>query len=267
MKVITEAVLRNTPGLIDSDTFILPEGKLLSPSAREYLSQKKIKIVKGCARDKLEEKAAPDKKDEEKRPEQPGQNEPVPAPPEARFIDEETGAFYTEKPENMTHLHGNILVVKNHPRIAFRGKLDSLQARLILYQTMLMGLGENPMLIQELGDVLGVLREIMRCDVLNEPFNRSTIIGLNHAQLREQSHDPMKFYKIKQMVLPDKDLGQAYALLNDLRTGVRETEIAAIDAYADGKKVTRGDIVEGLNRLSSAMHIIMCKYLANYYQR
>ena len=31
------------------------------------------------------------------------------------------GSVMTEKPEHMTHLHGDVLVPKTHPRIAFRG--------------------------------------------------------------------------------------------------------------------------------------------------
>ena len=41
------------------------------------------------------------------------------------------GGFTEEKPEHMTHLDGTTLVPKTHPRIVFRGKMDSLEARLI----------------------------------------------------------------------------------------------------------------------------------------
>lgn len=34
----------------------------------------------------------------------------------------------------MTHLNGDFLVVKDHPRIIFRGKLDTLESELILCQ-------------------------------------------------------------------------------------------------------------------------------------
>ena len=34
----------------------------------------------------------------------------------------------------MTHLHGNVLVSKADPRILFRGKLDALQADVVLAQ-------------------------------------------------------------------------------------------------------------------------------------
>ena len=59
---------------------------------------------------------------------------------------------------------------------------------------------------------------------------------------------------------------QDFALLNQLRTAVRETEVAAAEAFHDGAKYTRGDIIEELNRMSSAMHIMMCRYLAGQYQ-
>ena len=57
-------------------------------------------------------------------------------------------------------------------------------------------------------------------------------------------------------------LGKTYALLNQMRTAVRETEVAAATAFHNGKSYDRGDIIEELNRMSSAMHILMCKQLA-----
>ena len=39
-----------------------------------------------------------------------------------------------EKPEEMTHLRGNRLVPKTHPRIRFRGQLDSLMAQVLELQ-------------------------------------------------------------------------------------------------------------------------------------
>ena len=41
-----------------------------------------------------------------------------------------------EKPEHMTHLRGDHLVYKDHPRIAFRGAIDSLEAEIIVLQTI-----------------------------------------------------------------------------------------------------------------------------------
>jgi len=126
--------------------------------------------------------------------------------------------------------------------------------------------GGSQALIDDLDDVLNILREMMRCDVLDEPFTMEKMIGLTHAELREQSHDPKRFFGVKAMVLPDYTMGKDFALLNQLRTAVRETEVAAAEAFHDGAKYTRGDIIEELNRMSSAMHIMMCRYLAGQYQ-
>ena len=72
---------------------------------------------------------------------------------------------------------------------------------------------------------------MMRCDVLDEPFTMEKMIGLTHAELREQSHDPKRFFGVKAMVLPDYTMGRDYALLNQLRAAVRETEVAATEAF------------------------------------
>lgn len=271
MKVITEAILRDELKASRPESYTIPAGKLLSPAAREYLQQCKIKIVG--------ESVSPVRKsriqeDQEEKPAVAQVTEVTGTPAAAvtdgeckkpRFVDYETGAYYYEKPEHMTHLYGNVLVPKDHKRIQFRGKLDSLQAIFILNQTILNEMGSQDNLIMDLGNILDSLREMMRCDVLNESLRRETIIGLTHAELRERSHDPMKYYQVKQMVLPDYSLGKAYALLNQLRTQVRETEVAAAAAFHNGRNYERGDIIEELNRMSSAMHIIMCKYLAGAY--
>lgn len=259
MKVITEAILRLELRDTEPEVYYIPEGKILSPAAREYLQQRKIKISKDKPPAVAETEAPQDDQTAEAsaKPQMPAGT---------KFIDEATGAFFTEKPEHMTHLFGNVLVPKNDARILFRGKLDSLQAQIVLTQATIAEEEGNIKLIDDLGDILGVLREMMRCDVLGEPFKNERIIGLNHAELRERSHDPMKFFNIQQMMLPDYKMGKHYAMLNQLRTQVRETEVAANMAFLDGRKCTRPDIVEELNRLSSALHIMMCMYLGGVYK-
>lgn len=269
MKVITEAILRDELRASKPESYTVPEGKILSPAAREYLQQCKIKITSENSktnRKSREQQEEP--KVEVKATEVPPMPEvelPVQEQMKPKFVDYESGAYYFQKPEHMTHLYGNVLVPKNHKRIVFRGKLDSLQALVVLNETILAEMGGQEKLIEDLEDILGSLREMMRCDVLDEPFRRDFIIGLSHKELREHSHNPMKYYKIKQMVLPDYSLGKTYALLNQLRTAVRETEVAAATAFNNGQKCERSDIIEELNRMSSAMHIIMCKYLAGEY--
>lgn len=253
MKVITEMVLRGELKGERPEVYYVPKDKLLSPAAKEYLNQLKIKVEFG---------------------------DPPPAPTAhsssqkasdtidvgtAKYVDDETGAYYVKKPEYMTQLYGNRLVYKNHPRIAFRGKLDSLGAKIILMQASMVAQNSSPKLIEDLGDILKTLNQIMYCEVMNEEMQATTVIGLTPEELRDRSHHPQKYFNIKQMLLPNYTMGLDYAKLNVIRTAVRETELAALDAFVDGKNVTQHEILMTLNRLSSAMHIMMCMYLAGEY--
>ena len=175
------------------------------------------------------------------------------------------GAALEEKPEHMTQLHGDVLVEKGDPRIAFRGKLDSLQAQVVLAQALLHEGGGNSRVIADLGGLLSALREMMRCDVLGEEYRAQPLLGMSHEELRERSHDPMRFFNIQRMELPDYQMGKPYALLNFLRTQAREAEVAAAQAFRSGRRCTRPDLVEALNSMSSALHIMMCMVLAGQY--
>lgn len=257
MKAITEGALRIELRNTQPEVYYIPEGKILTPAAREYLQTRKIKIAKEGEQPKAAP-AAP-------AAAAPAAQAAAVAAPRPKYIDHVTGAFYMEKPEHMTQLYGNVLVPKNHPRILFRGKLDSLQAEVVMAQVLIMESGMQK-LVNDLDDILRVLREIMRCDVLNEEFHNETMIGLNHAELRERSHNPQKFFNIQYMTLPNYTMGKEYALLNQIRTAVRETEVAAAQAFQEGNRYTRGDIIEELNRMSSALHIMMCMFLAGKYR-
>lgn len=249
MRVITESMLREELRRDGIEEYFVPEGKMLSPAAREYLQQRKIKIGRGGP---------------------PSQPQAAPEPqrgaltPSAKYRDYETGALYMDKPEYMTQIEGDMLVVKDHPRIRFRGQLDSLQALIVVDQALLAERGENGAVIAQMGELLTVLREIMRCDALGEPLRIGTILGLTSAELRERSHDPQKFYHVKYMRLPDYKMGLPYALINQLRAKVREAEVSAVGAFRDGTRFERQDILEIFNRLSSAAHIMMCLYLEEH---
>ena len=291
MKAITEDFLRYELRSSQPEVYVIPEGKILTPAAREYLQQRKIRVEKAGGytythqlKAPVQKAEQPEEKEAQKQPE-PKKTESksrphvvateVPQPeeveipvqvtvPKPKYVDYETNAFYYEKPEHMTQLFGNKLVCKDHPRILFRGKLDALQADVVLAQAMIQAAGGSQSLIEDLADVLKDLREMMKCEVLDEKMDVETIIGLTHEELRAQSHNPMKYYKIKQMVLPDYTMGTEYAWLNRLRTAIRETEVAACQAFHSGKTYIRTDIIEELNRLSSALHIMMCRHLAGW---
>ena len=171
------------------------------------------------------------------------------------------GATLTEKPEHMTHLRENVLVFKDHPRIVLRGRIDTLEAELLLTQQAARQ-AEQAQLVQQLQQILEQVRHMIRCDVLDEPMPETELCGLNAAQLREHSHTPQKYYN-QPHFMPAVTDGPVLLQLNRLRTCVRECELAAYRAFKneDGA-VSRPDILIFLNRLSSLIWILMIRQKA-----
>ena len=134
--------------------FYLGKGDQLTSDARDWLSSQRIEILP----------AEQAKKD---RWQLPG------------------GGFCEEKPEHMTHLNGQMLVPKTHPRIAFRGAMDTLEAELLLCQQQT---GER-----RLGEILDLARQLLRCDVLDEPVQEKPLCGFSQDELRARSHFPQKY--------------------------------------------------------------------------
>ena len=211
--------------------FYLPEGSRLTPAARDWLRQEGVTVVPHAE-----------------------------TPPAAYRTPD--GASFAEKPEHMTHLRGNILIPKTHPRIAFRGGIDTLEAELLLCAQA----ADGP-LRQTLCAMLDFVRSLIRADVLDEPVGAIELCGYTPEQLREYSHYPEKHFGQPHFLACYTD-GPALLAVNKLRTVVRQTELAAYAAFRDADgNVTRGDMILGLNRLSSLMWIFMIKLKAGRYER
>ena len=163
------------------------------------------------------------------------------------------GSTLTDKPEHMTHLHGDVLVRKTHPRIAFRGAVDSLEGELMLCQLNV------PEFQKELGEILALARRLIRCDVMNEPLPEETLCGLTAEQIRQQSHRPQDFFG-QPHFMPEYTDGAEVLYLNRCRCAARNTELAACHAFVDTDGVpTRPDILRALNRMSSLLYILMIR--------
>ena len=157
-----------------------------------------------------------------------------------------------EKPEHMTHLDERILVPKTHPRIRLRGKLDSLEALLLQTQLLAREAGRAGT-AQALGEVYDLAQRILAAEVKGEPLGPFTLLGLDSAALRAQSH-------VDTHPVPHLGLGGLCLALNFLRTQVRETELAAAAAFVPPNgPVERPDLLEALNRMSSAVHLLFLK--------
>ena len=193
--------------------FILGKHDTLTPSARDYLHRERIEILP-----------------------------PEEAKPQVWKL--LNGGYCESKPEVMTHLNGDTLVPKNHPRIAFRGAIDTLEAELLLC-------GEST------GEVLNLARRLIRCDVLNEPVGDITLYGLSESEQRKRSHFPQDYYGIPHF-MPDFSDTPQLLQLNKARCAARAAELAAVDAFVDPDGIPlRPDILQAMNRVSSMLYLLM----------
>ncbi len=239
MELLTREDVRRMSDNGTRGPVVVNRDQKLTPGARDWLAAHKVQAVYPQGREEGD----------------------TPSPAKYRTL---FGAVLQEKPEHMTHLKGNLLVPKDHPRIAFRGMIDALEAEILLTQQ---AAADYPQLVSELEEVLGFVRNFIRCDVLDEPLKDLRLCGYDARQLREYSHYPDK-YLGQPHFLPARTDSPALLAVNRLRTLVRQTELSAYAAFRDADgAVTRGDIILGLNRLSSLMWILMIKLKGGQYER
>lgn len=171
------------------------------------------------------------------------------------------GAALQQKPEHMTHLRENVLVFKDHPRIVLRGYVDALEAELLLTQKAALQTQDTDLSAQ-LQQILDRVRLAMRCDVLDEPLADAPLCGLTADELRAHSHNPQKYYG-QPHFMPAAEDSTILLQLNRLRTQVRSCELAAYRAWRDENgAVTRPDLLQFYNRLSSLIWILMIRLKA-----
>ena len=183
---------------------------------------------------------------------------------QAKYVDYATGNALDHKPENMTHLRGNLLVSKLHPRIALRGRLDSLMAEIISVQLTASEAGREK-LAEDLEELLAYLRALLAAEVKEEPLKPIRLLGMDSAEIRSCSHHVKQHFGIDHPI-PSYRMGKLCVALNALRTQVRETELCAVNAFAQEAPDARLDLIEALNRLSSCVYILFCRTAAGHYE-
>jgi ethanolamine utilization cobalamin adenosyltransferase len=214
-----KANIRNREG---KRVFFLGKGDQLTPGAKDWLSRERIE-VRSADQAKIET---------------------------YRLLG---GGYVTEKPEHMTHLHSDVLVSKTHPRIAFRGAIDALEAEIVLCQLT------AETVRKELGEILALARLLIRCEVLNEPVPEEKLCSLTQDEIRKRSHFPQEFYG-QPHFMPEHTDGAAILHINKCRCTARQAELAAVRAFVDDEgNVARADILKALNRMSSMLYILMIR--------
>lgn len=216
-EMAVKANIRNRQG---KRVFFLGKGDQLTASARDCLTRERIEI-------------------------RPGEEAKIET---YRLLN---GGTITEKPEHMTHLHGDVLVAKTHPRIAFRGAMDTLEAELLLAAQA------APKWQKELKEILELARKLIRWEVLNEPVEDKPLCGLTEGEIRKRSHFPQDDYG-QPHFMPEVQDGPALLQLNRARCAARNAELYAVAAFSDREgNPARPDILRALNRMSSMLYLLM----------
>ena len=205
--------IRNRDG---KRVFYLGKGDQLTSDARDYLTGERIEILPAS----------------------------VAKPERWKLLN---GGYMEQKPEHMTHLNGDTLVEKTHPRILFRGAVDTLEAELLIACA-----GAAGEIRTQLEEALTYTRTLLRNEVLNEQVVAETLGGMDEKALRERSHRPQDFYG-QPHFMPMPDDGGLLLQVNRARCATRSAELKAVAAFPDGRE----DLLRALNRLSSFLYLIM----------
>ena len=211
-----EAARDNVRNRDGKRVFYLGKGDQLTNDARDFLTRERIEILPAS----------------QARPER------------YRLLG---GGYMESKPEHMTHLNGEFLVPKTHPRIGFRGAVDTLEAELLLCCSSAEG-----EIRSQLEEALRHTRNLLRCEVLEEPVKEEKLGNMDAAQLRERSHRPQEFYG-QPHFMPEPEDGLLLLQVNRARCAARAAELKAAAAFGQ----SREDLLRAFNRLSSFLYLIM----------
>ena len=253
---LTEDWLQQNASLTVGGELHLPADSRLTPAARDLLATRKIRVryADAAGRVYVDVAASATGADPEKR---------LRVHPLTGSATHQAAhcllcqQVVDRKPDAMTHLDATTLVAKNDLRIAFRGRVDSAIAHAVLLQTQWQQEAVAPALQRMLADIRSALGNVLRCETLGETMLPITVGDFDEAQLHAVSHHPLKHLGHDHIV-PALEHGSTVARLNVLRTAIREAEVAGAQSFIDKDfSVRRGDLLQALNRLSSAVYVLM----------
>ncbi|MDR2614097.1 MAG: ethanolamine utilization cob(I)yrinic acid a,c-diamide adenosyltransferase EutT [Candidatus Accumulibacter sp.] len=263
---ITETWLREHGAMAAEGCLRLPPGSFLTPAAQSLVAERRLRITYGEGEGgKHAPSPATDAAARPRVHPLTGKERGVrPAAAHCALCRQEVD----KKPDALTHLNADVLVPKNDARIRFRGRLDSAIACAVWLQAEWREerrrQGErdaaDPLftrLEQGLADVRSALGGILRAEVSGEAPPPPRLGPFDEEAIHRVSHDPWR-YLGHDHVVPEASQGLLAARLNLLRAAIREAEACAAQIYVGADfAVARPDLMQGLNRLSSAVYILM----------
>lgn len=262
--IITEADLRDqlrrpTTGA----RVILPPGAGFSPSAADFVKQWALQIEDGdlpAAASDGHRHAAPGgpAQGPSGREWDTASRFPVQPREEIHATCSQCGEAVQRKADGLTQLSAWHFVAKNHPRIKFRGKVDSLHALVLMTQHQ-SAQAEQAWLTDALGSLAAYCREITSAEYNERNIADLTLAEADAEQIHAVTHDPRATLGIDHLTINELD-PQLQHWLNMCRTSSRELELIAIDTFGNSPHSSPGaSICHALNRLSSAFYYLQLR--------
>lgn len=155
------------------------------------------------------------------------------------------------KPEHMTQLDAGHFAAKTHPRILLRGQVDVLHALVMLVAAEARE-RSLPRLAGALDSLAAYCREIQSAEYNDRPVAPLVLLGKTAEEIHVISHHPDRTLGIAHIVPGPQDPPLLH-WLNTLRATARQVEITGLQVYPPP---ARPDLVEALNRLSSAVYFL-----------
>lgn len=177
---ITEAWLRANHTLSEGAEIHLPADARLTPSARELLESRRLRIKF------LDEQGSLFVDDDAQQPQPVHGLTSSGTHPQACC--ELCRQPVDKKPDTLTHLTAEKMVAKSDPRLGFRAALDATIALAVWLQIELAEPWQP-----WLADIRSRLGNIMRADAVGEPLAAQSIVGLNEDELHRLSHQPLRY--------------------------------------------------------------------------
>ncbi len=254
----------NTKSLVKNGEIILPTSYTPTPEEEEIFKQKNIKVIftnnKGQLFQRTEDglkqinplKSAHPKKVSEKIDDN-SNNENINYTTKANFD-------FSKFPKVKTHtaLNEHEEIFKGSLEIRFRGELDDCIAHTLFLQTM--SKNENVHIwLNAIRSILGNVMAATCIDIQLEPFE---IDILSAETIHKYSHNPMRYLNHDHIV-SNINHNEESLRINTLRTKIRLLENTAFNLYATQETASRPDILNTLNRLSSACYVLMIMLAKN----
>lgn len=238
-------------------TLEIEKGCLLTPSAKQFIADKNIELVILENGEKRIEKNNKDFSSEKT-------NEI----PETNLKDYKytgiNGEIYLEKPDYMTQIDGNTLIMKNNKRIIFRGKIESFLSELLLNTKEFELSGADSSLIKELQTLIKLVNNILVAESLDKALEDQNLLdGKTISVVQEIARNPKEYLGKAHLLEISLENDITIHKLNRLKALARELETYAVEYFVREDKILRKDLLKAFNALSSAIYIMILKINKN----